>query len=123
MGQPLPPGKLKTKAGPRHFPIEALQPNQFDGQTYLAVRKLLDFEGQMEKTAKPISTIDPAFATRPADFGGRFSAPAFFGHATIGGIVRWHHTRGHRDQLPRRPLNQLLKQNGSHDVFSPGVGA
>ncbi|TIS50556.1 hypothetical protein [Mesorhizobium sp.] len=72
MGQPLPPGKLKTKAGPRHFPIEALQPNQFDGQTYLAVRKLLDFEGQMEKTAKPISTIDPAFATRPADGAGVF---------------------------------------------------
>ncbi|WP_292298109.1 hypothetical protein [Mesorhizobium sp.] len=54
------------------MPIEALQPNQFDGQTCLAVRKLLDFEGQMEKAAKPISTIDPVFATRRADGAGVF---------------------------------------------------
>ncbi|PBB37528.1 amino acid-binding protein [Mesorhizobium sp. WSM3868] len=41
--------KLNTKAGSDIFPIEALQLYQFDGQKYVPVGKLLDFEGKTEE--------------------------------------------------------------------------
>ena len=41
--------KLNTKAGADIFPIEALQLYQFDGQKYVPVGKLLDFEGKTEE--------------------------------------------------------------------------
>ncbi|TGT53470.1 amino acid-binding protein [Mesorhizobium sp. M00.F.Ca.ET.170.01.1.1] len=41
--------KLITKAGSDIFPIEALQLYQFDGEKYVPVGKLLDFEGQTEE--------------------------------------------------------------------------
>ncbi|WP_192385433.1 ABC transporter substrate-binding protein [Mesorhizobium silamurunense] len=41
--------KLNTKAGSDVFPIEALQLYQFDGQKYVPVGKLLDFEGKTEE--------------------------------------------------------------------------
>ena len=41
--------KLNTKAGSDIFPIEALQLYQFDGQKYVPVEKLLDFEGKTEE--------------------------------------------------------------------------
>jgi len=41
--------KLNTKAGSDIFPIEALQLYQFDGQKYVPVGKLLDFEGTTEE--------------------------------------------------------------------------
>jgi len=41
--------KLNTKAGSDIFPIDALQVYQFDGQKYVPVGKLLDFEGKTEE--------------------------------------------------------------------------
>lgn len=41
--------KLNTKAASDIFPIEALQLYQFDGQKYVPVGKLLDFEGKTQE--------------------------------------------------------------------------
>ena len=45
-------GNLRPKPAPTFFPIEALQPYQFDGQNYVSVRKLLDFEAHRGKNSQ-----------------------------------------------------------------------